>query len=103
MNAESLISAAQADPGLSAAEKAHLLELVRDKDVAKFLSGAAGATLSVVLAKYMKLGRTAQFLLGLAGFGIGRLLYDYLNNKQHRQFATWNDKIKAYEIDSSRY
>ena len=102
MNTETLVTMANADPGLSPQEKAHLSDFLRNKDVSKFLSGAFGAVFSVLLAKYMKLGRTSQLLLGLAGFGIGRLLYDYLN-KQHRQFATWNDKINAYEIDSKRY
>jgi hypothetical protein len=97
MNIDSLATLANADPGLAQHEKTHLLELLHEKDVQKFLSGAAGAVFSVLLAKYMKLGRTAQFLLGLAGFGIGRLVYDHLN-KHHRQFASWNEQTKGYEI-----
>ena len=105
MTTASILSLAQNDHGLSAQEKEHLEQVIQDRDIQKFLSGAAGATLSVIAAKYMKLGRTAQFLLGLAGYGLGRIVYDYLvsNKHRYRQFARYNDKMKAYEVDTSRY
>ena len=67
----------------------------------KFLSGAAGAGLAVAISKYNNLSTRAQVLLGAAGFGIGRLIYDYL--KQDGQATHYNDKIRSYEMDSSRY
>ena len=96
------------DPGLLAHEKAHLVALCREPEVANLLSGPAGATVGVMAAKYMKLGRTAQVLLGVAGFGLGRLLYDHLTHvirqpERDRHFSHWNDTINSYEINRRVY
>ena len=104
MTPESILSLATNDSSLAPQEKSQLVEWLHKPDVAKHLSGAAGAALGVVLAKYAKLGRTAQVLLGIAGYGAGRIVYNFLKHKQeHRQFAPYNDKLKQYEMDSTRY
>ena len=100
MNALHLIPLISSDSGLSAQEKNQLSELLRGKDIDKLLSGIAGSAVLAIASKYMKLGRTAQVLLGLAGFGLGRIVYDYVT-KHHKHFANWNDQSKAYEINKS--
>jgi len=102
MNIHSLLSLAQSDPGLASDERSQLVNMLQDKNVEKFISGAAGATLSVVAAKYMKLGRTSQILLGVAGFGLGRFLFDHLTEQKHR-FATYDPHMRTNHIDSNRY
>jgi hypothetical protein len=102
-NLEDLLKPALADPGLSQDEKSFLESAETRREIQKFLSGAAGAAIAVSLAKYAKLGRATQIALGLAGFGAGRLLYDLMAPKLHkqedRQFSAYNDKLKAYEIN----
>jgi uncharacterized membrane protein YeaQ/YmgE (transglycosylase-associated protein family) len=103
MDARQLAAVVEADPTLAPQEKAQLQAAVRNKEhLARILSGTAGAALAVALGKYMKLGTTSKILLGLAGYGIGKLLYQILA-KQDRQFTTFNDKLNVYEMDSSRY
>ena len=103
MSPELLASFVSSDQGLNQQEKASLLDAIKRPEIAKLLSGAAGAALGVVLAKYARLGRTAQILLGIAGYGAGRILYNYLINNPHRQVAPYNAKLKTYELDRSRY
>jgi hypothetical protein len=104
MNSGDLLSLVQSDHGLSSEHRARIIEFCKDPSVAKFLSGAAGAALGVVIGKYEKLSKTTQFLLGLAGYGIGNIVYSYINkHKDHRQFTHYNDKLKAYEMDTKRY
>ncbi|CAK0773823.1 hypothetical protein CCP3SC5AM1_880016 [Gammaproteobacteria bacterium] len=103
MNIDSLLGLIHYDAGLSPSEKAQLLEICQDKkSISKFLSGAAGATVSIAIAKYVNLSKAAQILLGVAGYGIGRLIYDQVT-KHHKQFATYNDRTNSYVMDSSRY
>lgn len=100
---EELKLAVQADPKLSSSQKAELVDILNDGNrLPKLLSGATGSAVGVAIAKYFKLGTTSKVVLGAAGFGIGSLLYNFFS-KRDRQFAPWNDKIKAYEMDSTRY
>ena len=100
---DKLLACAVADPGLNEAEKAYLQSQEVKKDLLKFLSGATGASIAVALAKYAKLGKIAQTILGLAGFGAGKLLYNWavanLGKQEDRQFSTYNVKLKTYEIN----
>ena len=103
MSGEDLMQLAQLDPGLSQSQLQQLSAAAEHPEVKKLLSGAAGATIGVVASKYMQLGRTAQVLLALAGFGVGRLVYDLLSREESRQFSHYNDRMNLYEIDRQRY
>jgi fructose-1-phosphate kinase PfkB-like protein len=97
------IAAVTKDPGLAPQERSQVLEWLKKPEVVKQLSGVAGAAIGVAVAKYMKLGRTSQFLLGIAGYGAGRLIYNYLKHKQeHRQFVTYDHQAGVYRMDPQR-
>ena len=100
---QELQNAVSSDPTLSPQQKQEVISALNDGSrLPKLLSGAAGAGVGVAIGKYFKLSTTSKTLLGIAGFGIGRLLYNVFS-KQDRQFTTYNDRIKAYEMDSTRY
>ncbi len=101
MNVESLISLAISDPGLSQQAKEFLSDVKNHSHFQKIISGAGGAALGVAIAKYKNLSKVSQILLGIAGFGIGTVIYDYFHKKN--DFSNYNDKVKTYEINRTRY
>jgi len=65
------------DPSLTPEEREKLDSLLNDdKFFDKLMQGAMGASVAYALAKFLKLGRTTQYILTAAGFGIGRILAD---------------------------
>jgi hypothetical protein len=102
-NNQELQNAVLADPTLTPQQKQKIVEVLSDGDkLPRLLTGALGSAVGVAIAKYMKLSKVSKVLLGVAGFGIGRLLYDVLS-KHDGQFASYNSKIRAYEMDTTRY
>ena len=93
-----ILSAALQDPGLTSEEKSYLSDAELRKDIASFLSGAVGSAIAIVIAKYSRLSKPAQTILGLAGFGAGKLLYNALH-KEGRQSSQYDDKLKVYKVD----
>ena len=93
-----ILTTALQDPGLTPDEKGYLTDTQVRKNIASFLSGTAGSALAVVIAKYARLSRTAQTILGLAGFGAGKLLYNALH-KEGRQSSQYDDKLKVYKVN----
>ena len=89
------------DTGLSDSEKQYLGKDETQKDIEKFLAGAAGATLGVVIAKYLRLGRTLQVVLGTLGYGAGRAIYTAIKN--YRSGSQYDNDLGTYKIDSKRY
>lgn len=90
----------QADPGLTAAEKQYLIKEDTQQDIAKFLAGGTGAVLGVVVAKYMKLSRPIQLLLGALGYGAGKAVYNFM---QREYTSKYNKDTSTHEIDSKRF
>lgn len=90
------------DHALKEAEKAELKERLNDKDaVLKSLSfGATGAATALLVGKYLKLSKTTQVLLSLAGFGIGRALYNSLIKNPGRDNFGKVNKHNQYEINN---
>jgi hypothetical protein len=102
MNINDLVSAIKADPTLDDTDKKHVIAMVSEHDfITKLMYGAFGASLSYIVAKYLGLSKTAQVLLAIAGYGVGRLLLDASKHKDNR-FVQYNDKIKLYEINEER-
>jgi len=94
-----LTQAVQADPILSPSEKEKIHALLSQPDfLSKLMHGMFGASLVYLLTEYLKLGKTAQILLSIAGFGVGRLLLD-VHEKKKTDFANYNEKLKVYEIN----
>lgn len=90
----------QVDPGLTATEKQYLIKEDTQRDIAKFLAGSAGAVLGVVVAKYMRLSRPIQLLLGALGYGAGKAVYNFIQNAHTSKY---NKDTNAHEIDSKRF
>jgi hypothetical protein len=105
LNQQQILLAIQADPSLSPEERAHVMQVVNQVDfVTKLAAGSFGASLAYLLSKFMGLGRTAQVLLSIAGFGIGRLILDASTKPKQNsgRFATYNEKMKTYEVNQGR-
>lgn len=86
------------DPNLSDEERETLKKIVGHQDfVNKLVSGGLGAGLALIFSKFLKMSNTAQILLTIAGYGLGRVL---LENKQSSQndFLEFDSKTKAYNV-----
>ena len=101
MTLSEINKAISADPGLSDAEKRHLSKEESQRDIEQFLAGGSGAIVGVVAAKYLKLSKPVQVILGLLGYGAGRSIYNFL--KDENPAVKHNSKTQLYEIDSKRY
>ena len=76
------------DLGLAPHQKKSLFTVVNSPEVVEhMLAGTAGAALAVTISKYMDTSKTTRALLGLAGFGIGNILY---NTLQERKFTEYD-------------
>lgn len=96
---QQLVQLVMNDPLLSISEKAELVDKLRDANYYQSLvHGAIGAGLGLAFSRYMELSRTAQVLISLAGFGIGKYLLDV--SSKHDKFLQYNDKYKTYTINS---
>lgn len=94
-----LLLAVQADRSLSKEERDRVLQILNQPDfLTKLTAGAFGASITYLIAKFLHLSKTAQVLLAIAGFGIGKLLLDASSHHTDR-FATYNNKMKVYEIN----
>lgn len=100
MDIESILNLVNNDSGLGSAQKQELSREENKRKLEKVLSGAGGAALGLAAAKYARLGHMAQALLSAAGFGIGVLVYDYINRPR---FANYNSENRMYEIDSKKF
>ena len=101
MNLSDLTTLAQTDPGLTEQQKNQLSDSKVQKDIAELLASGTGATLAVIVAKYLKLSKPVQIILGVLGFGAGKLVYDTYT--KHKSNTNYDDKTKAYKIDTDRY
>lgn len=96
-----LLAALRADPSLNPQERKQVEHMVSQPDfTTKLMYGAFGASLAYIVAKYLKLSKSAQILLAIAGFGIGRLLLD-ASQKHKDKFVQYDNKIKQYEINDT--
>ncbi len=86
------------DAGLSIEQRAGLLEQLKQPGfLSSVFAGVAGASLLLVISRYLKLSPAVQVLLSMAGYGIGNLLLNATSNNMLK----YDDKLKSYEIKSS--
>lgn len=70
-----LLESIHQDPTIQHTDKSHLLQVFSHPDgLATLAVAGSGALLANSISKYLNLDRTTQFLLSLAGFGIGSIL-----------------------------
>lgn len=93
-----LVKAIQSDSGLKQEEKQAVIDKLHDSAyVNKMTASLAGGSIGLLVAKYLKLSKTAKVLLALAGFGIGRALWGSIHDDT-KKFQEYNNKLKVYEI-----
>lgn len=96
-NGAALRQAINKDQALSSTQKTELHGWLEDPETVKSLqSGGVGAALSYMVSKYLKLKPQTQLLLSIAGFGVGKIIYDYKTNP--KKFSTYNEQLRMYEI-----
>ena len=102
MNIAALQQAIQADKFITAEQKLQVLDKIRQfPTTSKGSSGFVGGGIGLAVARYLALSKSAQALLAIAGYGIGRVLWEhYYGEKNNNKFMQFNDRIKAYEIQS---
>jgi len=100
MDINEIINLVKQDPSLSFENKQELTNEESQKKLKSFLSGVAGASLMLALAKYKKLSKPAKIALALVGFGAGKLVYSYYKRDK---FSNYDDKTDTYKIDTNRF
>jgi hypothetical protein len=69
--------------------KQSLLTMINSPEaVDHILAGAAGMALTNAISKFSDISPPARTLLSLAGFGIGNIIYNNLNQSKHTSFDT---------------
>ena len=76
------------DHGLADRKKHELFTVINTPEIFDhMLAGTAGALLTTTIARFANMSQTAQTLLGLAGFGLGNIMYNIL---QPNKFTEWD-------------
>lgn len=97
-NIDSLKDAVQKDSSLNTVQQQSVMQHLADPQfVSELKDGAIGAAIAYLLGKYFNLKSETKVLLSVAGFGIGKLIYDY--SKDPKQFSTFNPVTKMQEIN----
>jgi hypothetical protein len=92
-----LISAVESDPHINSMQKQMLAEKLGEPTFFEnLIHGAFGAGLALLVSKYLHLGKTPQILLTIAGYGIGKALWDAYDTENN--FSRYNKQTKMYEI-----
>lgn len=97
---EAILKSIAIDPHLTNDERYKLSNSVRNEDAfyKSFFGGTLGAGIGYAIAKFLKLSKTSQVIITLAGFGIGKYLLD--NSADSGKFIEYNKKLKGYKINS---
>ncbi len=97
LDVKAIMDAVHEDPHINHEEKAGIMGYLNDPDaLAMILGGTAGAALTHTITQYMKLDRTSQILLSLAGFGLGSILVKTIGADQSH-LADYNAQ-RGYKI-----
>lgn len=95
---ESVREAVVRDQALKEPQRQTVLTALADPSfVAELKSGAVGAALMFLISRYLKMKPSNQLLLSIAGFGIGKIIYDH--RTAPGKWSTYNTKTKMYEIN----
>lgn len=97
-DAAKLRQAISKDQSLSPAQKEETRSWLEDPTVLNELrTGSIGAALSLLIGRFLKMKPRNQLLLSIAGFGIGKIIYDYKNDPKN--FSRWNKQLRMYELN----
>lgn len=97
MDISAIRAACKNDPLLTQEEREKLDSLLKDDTFFdKLMQGAMGASIAYAIAKFLKLGRTTQYILTAAGFGIGHMIADKAKEQEskHLQQNGLNHTVK---------
>lgn len=95
---DTLKRAVSGDQSISPKQQETVLQMLRDPDfVSELKSGAIGAALSYLLSRYLDLKPETKILVSIAGFGVGKLIYDF--GKDNKRFSTYNPETRMEEIN----
>jgi len=98
---QELIRAVRSDSFLSGQQKQDVLNKLNESPIInKLTAGMSAGGTGYIIAKYLNLSKPAQILLAIAGYGIGRFLWEefYRKDGGQNRFARYNDKLNIYEI-----
>ena len=94
---EDLIEAVANDLSLSPQQRIEIVNRLQKEDQFSNLEhGVIGGALGYSLSKFLKLGKTSQLLLSIAGFGAGKLLLNHGNANDNT--LNYNKKNNTYEV-----
>ena len=83
------------DHSLNKPKKQSLLTMLNSPEAFDHvLAGAAGMVITRAAAKYADLSKPARTLLSLAGFGIGNIIYNHLNERKHTTYDPHTGKSR---------
>jgi hypothetical protein len=92
-----MLHAVKKDQGLSEHKKESVLALLDNPEVFKrFASGGLGVALTRSLSSFQQLSKPAQILVSLAGFGLGRSIYDLMHTPE--KFTIHNESTGITKI-----
>jgi hypothetical protein len=84
------------DKGISRDQKQSVITMLNSPEfMDRILVGTTGAALGYAIAKYANIPQPTRTLLSLAGYGIGNVLY---NTLQNREFTTYNQQTATAKI-----
>ena len=87
-NHKQIINLVHQDHGLDKNKKRTLTEMLHSPEVLDhLLAGVAGVLVAKAISSYTEMSKPARTLLSLAGFGIGNVIY---NNLNERKFTTFD-------------
>lgn len=89
-NSNKILHLVQQDHGLSSNKKKDLTAILNSPEAFDhILSGVVGMAVGRAIAHYSSMSKPARTLLSLAGFGIGNIIY---NTLQDNKFSTYDKK-----------
>ena len=93
--AATLMRLIKQDSSIPEYKKKSLLEMLASPEAFDHLmAGAAGMIIARIVANYSKLSPPARTLLGLAGFGLGNIMYSHLTERKHTSFDAHTGKSR---------
>lgn len=97
---QTLLRSIHVDPHLNEEEREKLTQSIKTQDSLyhSLFNGAIGATIGYTISKFLKLSKTGQILVTMAGFGIGKYLLD--NSENSDRFMTYDKKLKGYKLNT---
>jgi hypothetical protein len=96
-NPSKIIGLVEKDHGLSSKKKKSLTTMLNSPEAFDHIvSGVAGMAVGRAIAHYASLSKPARTLLSLAGFGIGNIIY---NTLQDEKFSSYDKKTGISTIN----